>query len=151
MVDQAGQGFDITHTGLRFVENRRREPLRHGDNYTMNIGVLEGGVQQGPNNIQHVNIVNNQPLSEILPELLNLIKAVTDKANFDGKDDVIRDLEKVRDLILANPQAAPRDNIWTRINAKLIAAKTSMEIAGFVVNSYPHWPQVLEFIREHIK
>jgi hypothetical protein len=74
LVDFSDEGSDITATGLRFVEARHRDPLRRGDNYTMNIGNVEGGVQQGPNKVQNINITNHQPISEILPHLLELIE-----------------------------------------------------------------------------
>lgn len=48
--------------------------------------------------------------------------------SFDEKDDVIRDLEKVQELALSNPHATPKDTVWTRITAKLIAAKASIDL-----------------------
>jgi len=135
---------DITHSGLRYVEARHRNHSPRGDTYTMHIGNVEGGVQQGPNNVQNVNITNYQPISEILPDLIKLIEGVRAES-FDEKDDVIRDLTKVQELVLSNPQATPKDTVWTRISAKLLTAKTSMDIAGVVVKTYPHWAKVLEF------
>ncbi|MCA1576981.1 MAG: hypothetical protein LC794_06410 [Acidobacteria bacterium] len=151
LVDFQDDEADITHSGLRYVEARHRNqsPPTRGDSYTMHIGSVEGGVQQGPNSVQNINITNYQPISEILPHLIKLIEGVKAES-FDEKDDVIRDLEKVRELALSNPQATPKDTVWTRVNAKLIAAKTSMDIAGVVVKTYPQWAKVLEFFRQSL-
>jgi hypothetical protein len=143
-VSFADNRVQITRTGVRAVEARHLHKSGPGDNYTVNIEKLEGGVLQGPNSIQNIKITNHQPISEILPNLKSLIEAVKAE-DFDDKDDVIRDLEKVREVALANPNATAEDRAWTRINAKLTAAKTSMELAGFVIKTYPYWPQVLEF------
>jgi hypothetical protein len=65
---------DITHSGLRDVEARHRNQEPRGDTYTMHIENVEGGVQQGPNNVQNVNITNYQPISNVLPDLIKLIR-----------------------------------------------------------------------------
>jgi len=50
----------------------------------MHIGNVEGGIQQGPNNVQSINITNYQPIGEILPHLIKLIEAVKAES-FDEK------------------------------------------------------------------
>ncbi|CAN5758795.1 hypothetical protein BH20ACI3_BH20ACI3_24890 [soil metagenome] len=144
-----GDRVQITSTGERAVEARHQGEAS-GVSYEMHIGRLEGGVLQGPSNVQNISIVNHEPVSKILNEILALIEAVGGES-FDDKDDVIRDLDKARELAEANPSATARDSVWTRINTKLVAAKTTMEIAGFVIKTYPHWPQVLDFFHLHVR
>jgi hypothetical protein len=144
-----GDDVQITSTGVIAVEARFSRKPTGGDSYTMNIDKVEGGVLQGPNNVQNVSIVNRQPVSEILPEILGLIEAVKAE-DFEDKDEVIRHLDKARELAAANPSATTNESVWTRINTKLVAAKTTMEIAGFVIKTYPHWPQVLDFFQRHV-
>ncbi len=109
----------------------------HGPNY--------GAIQQGTSNsTQSVTITNYQPIGEILPQLAELIEAVR-AADFQDKDDALRDLEKAHELALANPNATPRDGVWSRIQTKLTAAKTTMEIVGLAYASYPHWPTIWDF------
>ncbi len=145
-----GDHVQITSTGVIAVEGRLSHKSTGGDSYSMHIEKVEGGVLQGPNNLQNVHIVNRQPVSEILPEILALIKAVRSE-DFDDKDEVMRDLDKARELAAANPSVIASENVWTQINTKLIAAKTTMEIAGFVIKTYPHWPQVLDFFQRHVR
>jgi len=150
LVYMNGDNIHITPTGAIAVEAKFSHEPTGGDSYTMNIDKVEGGVLQGPNNVQNVHIVNRQPVSEILPEILALIENVRSE-DFADKDEVMRDLDKARELAAANSSVAAGDGVWTRINTKLIAAKTTMEIAGFVIKTYPHWPQVLDFFQRHMR
>jgi hypothetical protein len=115
----------------------------HGPNY--------GAIQQGTSNsTQSITITNYQPIGEILPQLAELIEAVR-AADFQDKDDALRDLEKAQELALANPNATPKEGVWNRILAKVTAAKTTMEIAGMAYKSLPYWPLVWEFLHQHLQ
>src|SRR6266436_6770704 len=61
------------------------------------------------------------------------------------KDDVMRDLEVALEVAKLNPNATAADGTWKRIQAKLTAAKTTMEIAGLAYASYPHWPAIWDY------
>jgi hypothetical protein len=102
----------------------------HGDNY--------GGVQQGSNNTQ--NIMVNQPISEILPKLAELISAIKAQ-DFEDKDEVIADLENVHALASGDVNGG----VWKRIQTRLTAAKTTMEITGLAYKSLPYWPLIWHY------
>jgi hypothetical protein len=136
----------VRSEGIAIIEGSSASAMNvlniHGPNY--------GGIQQGTHSsTQTVNIFNSQTIGDILPQLKELLDAVR-KESFPDKDDAIRDLEKAHQLALANPTASPSDGVWTRIQTKLNAAKTTMEIAGLAYRSLPYWPVVWEFFHRHL-
>ncbi|MEP6719723.1 MAG: hypothetical protein ABJB21_11290 [bacterium] len=138
----------ITRRGIEAIQSLGKPKSGTGDTYHTHIGSVTGGVHVGPGGVQKIN--TNEPISEILPALEKLITAVRGE-DFPDKDDVLRDLEIAQQVALANPNATVKDGAWTRILTKLNAAKTTMELAGFVVKTYPYWPQVIDFFSRHIQ
>lgn len=116
----------IPYTTINYIDNR---VTIHGDNL--------GQAQAGNNATQNMT---NQPIGEILPKLAAFIEAVK-QADFPDKDDAVRDLEKVHELA----QLEQTEGTWQRIQTKLTAAKTTMEIAGFVFKTHPYWPAIADF------
>lgn len=100
-----------------------------------------GPVQIGSNQTQ--NISYNQSLTEILPKLADLIAAVREK-DFEDKDEVIADLEKVQSLA----QGDVNEGTLKRIQSRLTAAKTTMEIVGLAYQSLPYWPLIWSFFHK---
>lgn len=134
----------ITRRGIEAINSQSKQKTNSGgDVYHTHIGTIHGAAHIGPGGIQNVQI-NNQPVSEILPQLSSFIEAIK-KESFDDKDDVIKDLEVALEVARSNPDAKAGDSVWKRIQTKLTAAKTTMEIAGLAYASYPHWPAVWEF------
>lgn len=125
-------------------------PAATGDTYNLHVTNLQGGVQHGSGNIQNISVANNQTVSEILPQLAALIESIRAE-EFPDKDDVVRDLVKAHEVALANPGATSKESAWARIGTKLTAAKTTMELAGYVIATHPHWPQIIEFFHQHIR
>jgi len=115
-------------------------PAQIINNYTVNVqGDNQGNIAQaGSGNTQ--SIVNHQPISEILPKLAELIEAVR-RADFEDKDEVVRDLEKAQQLA----QSEDPKSKWALIQSKLSSAKTGMEIVGFGYNSLPYWPAIWQY------
>ena len=101
-----------------------------------------GAIQiDGQNNAQTVTTtINRESISEILPKLIELINEVA-KADFENKEDVVKDLEKVHQLASSDN---PKDK-WLLIQAKLTSAKTAMELVGFAYHSLPYWPQIWDY------
>ena len=89
----------------------------HGDNF--------GAVQVGHGNTQ--SVVTHQSMTDILPKLAEFIEVVK-KQDFEDKEDVVKDLEQAHKLA----QGEVNEGVWRRIQAKLTAAKTTMEVAGLV-------------------
>jgi hypothetical protein len=117
----------IPYTTINYIDNR---VTIHGDNL--------GQAQAGNNATQ--SMTNNQSISEILPKLTAFIEAVR-QADFPDKDDAVHDLEKAHELA----GLKQTEGTWQRIQTKLNAAKTTMEIAGFVYNTHPYWPAIWNF------
>lgn len=111
-------------------------------NYTdnsVNIGGDNlGQAQGGQDNVQ--NTMNSQPIGEILPKLVELIQAVK-QADFEDKDEVVRDLEKVQQLA----QSEHPKSKWALIQSKLTSAKTAMELVGFGYKTLPYWPVIWQY------
>jgi Mn-dependent DtxR family transcriptional regulator len=144
-----GDVIHITREGIEAIDSLNRpKPKTGGDTYNTHITNLQGTAHVGPGGSHDTHF--NQPISEIIPDLTALIEAVR-KEDFDTKDDVVHDLEIAHQVALANPNATAKDGAWTRIQTKLTAAKTTMELAGFVVKTYPYWPQVWDFITRHVQ
>jgi hypothetical protein len=101
-------------------------------------GPNTGPVQIGSHQTQ--NISYNESISEILPKLAELITAVRAQ-DFPDKDEVIADLEKVQALA----QGDVNEGVWKRIQTRLTAAKTTMEITGLAYNSLPYWPLIWNY------
>ena len=76
----------------------------------------------GGHSSQTVNY-NNQPMEEILPAIANLINDVR-SLDFQTRDDVLAELEKVQSLAQGELNAG----VWQLIQARLLTAKTGMEI-----------------------
>ncbi len=134
----------IVGPGMEAIESGDQQPGASSISYNTNIyGDNKGNIAQGGQG-HNQTVINNQPISEILPKLAELIAAVR-QADFPDKDDVVRDLEKAQELAIANPNATPIEGVWKRIQGKLDVAKTSMEIVGFGYNSLPYWPLVWNF------
>src|SRR5205085_3565823 len=106
------------------------------NNYTTNIGGHNyGGIQQNTtDSTQTITLISNQPIGEILPKLVELIQAVR-QSDFPDKEDAVADLEKAHQLA----QGEQSEGKWKRIQAKLNAAKTTMELAGLAYKSLPYW------------
>lgn len=143
-----GDVLFITVAGIHAIDSLDKPTRTGGDTYHTTIGTVQGGAHIGPGGTQ--NIHNYHPISEILPQLTALIEAVKAE-NFSDKDEVVRDLEIAHAVAVANPSATAADGAWTRIQTKLSAAKTTMELAGFVYKTYPYWPQVWDFINRHVQ
>lgn len=126
----------ISPAGIREIEKKPNVPI------TPNIvhfhGPNTGPVQIGSNPIQ--NISYNQPLAEILPKLAELIAAIGNQ-DFADKDEVVADLEKVQALASGDVN----DGTLKRIQTRLTAAKTTMEITGLAYKSLPFWPQIWDY------
>jgi len=145
-----GDVIYITRDGIDAIDSLSRPKSKTGgDTYNTTIGTVQGATHIGPGGTQNVQF-NYQPISEIIPQLTQLIETVR-KEDFDTKDDVLHDLEIAHQVALANPNATAKDGAWTRIQTKLTAAKTTMELAGFVVKTYPYWPQIWDFFHRHIR
>lgn len=154
LIGSIDQAVWIVPAGIEELERAERYPDRSTqyfppqiiNNYNVTIQDVDNAnvMQNSPGGNQSISLIHNQPVSEILPKLAELINAVR-QADFEDKEDVIRDLEKAQELALANPQATPKEGIWKRIQTKLDAAKTSMEIVGYAYNSLPYWPVVWRF------
>src|SRR5207245_765072 len=135
----------ITRRGIEAINSLNKpKPTSSGDVYHTHIGTVHGAAHIGPGGTQNIQI-NYQPISEILPQLTQLVEAVK-KDEFADKDDVIRDLEMALEVARLNPNATANDGAWKRIQAKLLSAKTTMEIVGLAYASYPHWPAVWHFL-----
>lgn len=140
----------ITRRGIEAIQSLGKPKHSGGDTYNTTFTSVQGGVQIGPGGTQNIQNVQYQPLSEILPHLTSLIEAVKSE-QFDDRDEVVRDLEIAHQVALANPDATANDGAWTRIQTKLAAAKTTMELSGFVIKTYPYWPLVWDFFHRHIR
>lgn len=93
----------------------------------------------GDNSSQTVTY-NNQPVKEIIPELLELITAVH-QLDFPTKEDVLGELTKVQTLA----QGEMSDGKWQMIQSRLVTAKTALDVAQVVAHSIPYWPAVWSF------
>ncbi len=144
-----GDVLEIKARGCRAIDDSGRKQGSGGDIYHTTIGKVEGGAHIGPGGTQNIQI-NYQPVSEIIPQLAALIESVKGE-QFDDRDEVVRDLEIAHQVALANPDATAKDGAWTRIQTKLTAAKTTMELAGFVIKTYPYWPLVWDFFHQHVR
>jgi hypothetical protein len=126
----------ILPAGMKEIE---RLPEQH---ITPNIvhfhGPNTGPIQIGSHQTQNVSY--NQSMTEILPKLAELIAALKAQ-NFEDKDEVIADLEKVQSLA----HGEVNEGTWKRIQTRLTAAKTTMEITGLAYKSLPYWPMVWEY------
>ncbi len=115
-------------------------PAQIINNYTVNVqGDNRGNIAQaGQGNNQ--SCTNHQPISQILLKLAELIEAVK-QADFEDKDEIVRDLEKVQQLAqLEDPKSK-----WALIQSKLSSAKTGMEIVGYGYHSLPYWPVIWKY------
>lgn len=107
--------------------------------YNDNSVTVHGNAQNvigGQNNTQNIN----QPLSEILPKLAELIAAVR-QADFPDREEVVQELEKVQALA----EGEQNEGTWKRIQSRLNVAKTSMEIVGFAYKTLPYWPMIWDY------
>lgn len=136
----------MTPAGLEYIESGGASLRSSSDvNFVMNVhGDNYGPIQQGNSNTQQITI--NQPISEILPKLAELISAVKAQ-DFEDKDEVIADLERVQSLAQGNIN----EGTWKRIQTRLTAAKTTMEITGLAYKSLPYWPIIWEFFHQHFR
>lgn len=128
----------ISPAGMKEIEKLPQQPIQnivhfHAPN--------TGPVQIGSNQTQ--NISYNQSLTEILPKLADLIAAVRAQ-EFEDKDEVIADLEKVQSLA----QGDFNEGTLKRIQTRLTAAKTTMEIVGLAYQSLPYWPLIWAFFHK---
>lgn len=128
----------ISPAGMKEIEKLPQEPIQnivhfHAPN--------TGPVQIGSNQTQ--NISYNQSLTEIVPKLADLIAAVRAQ-EFEDKDEVIADLEKVKSLA----QGDFNEGTLKRIQTRLTAAKTTMEIVGLAYQSLPYWPLIWAFFHK---
>jgi hypothetical protein len=110
--------------------------------YTTNVQTNYGGIQQGHGNVQQIN--HREPLSKVLPQLSSFVEAVRQQ-DFEDKEDVIRDLEKALEVARANPGALPGEAVWTRVQSKLVTAKTAMELANLTYNTLPFWAMLWHY------
>jgi len=139
----------LTSDGIDEVLRTRQHPERptpfnpaYVVNYTDNRITIQGdniGQAQAGNNATQ-SLINNQPISEILPKLAELIAAVG-QADFEDRDEVVRDLEKVQQLA----QSDDPKSKWALIQSKLTSAKTAMEIVGFTYKTLPYWPVIWHY------
>jgi hypothetical protein len=146
----------LTARAIDELEEKIRNPGKPTEHFPATINIIDysvkiigdvsGNIQGGQSNTQKV--ISNEPISSILPQLTALIKTVKAE-EFPDKDDVVRDLEQAHQVAITNPDATSSDGVWARITTKLTAAKTTMELAGFVIKTYPYWPQVLDFFQRH--
>jgi hypothetical protein len=134
----------IAIPGIEFIESGRQLRGEAGTNisYTTNVNApIYGGLMQGTHDsTQNITLTNHQPIGEILPKLVELIEAIK-QADFLDKEDVVADLEKAHQLA----QGEQTEGSWKRIQAKLNAAKTTMEISGMAYKSLPYWPLIWEY------
>lgn len=125
--------------------NKPTEHFPYSITYIDNSVNIEGGVAGnvvgGQGNTY--NAITNESLSAILPTLAEFISDVK-KANFQDRDEVIRDFEKVYELA----QRPVDQGIWELIQAKFISGETAMKVAGFVYKSHPYWPAISDFFHQ---
>ncbi|MDT4969836.1 MAG: hypothetical protein QOJ64_4573 [Acidobacteriota bacterium] len=110
--------------------------IYYTDNRINIAGHNSGQVMAGNEGVQTLS----QPLAEILPQLSAFIESVR-TATFLDRADAVHDLEKVYELA----QKEQTEGTWKRIQTKLTAAKTTMEIAGYGYNSLPYWAAIWKF------
>jgi len=127
----------ISFAGIKEIEKLPDTPI--SPNIVNFNAPNTGPVQIGYHQTQQ-NVFQNQSIEEILPKLAELIRAIK-AADFVDKDEVIADLEKIQSLAHGNIS----EGVWNRIQTKLTAAKTTMEVAGLVYKTYPYWPQIWAF------
>jgi hypothetical protein len=123
----------ISPLGIKEIERVPDTPI--SPNIVHFHGPNTGPVQIGSNQTQ--NNYYNQALTEVLPKLAEMISAVKAQ-NFDDKDEVLADLEKVHALASGDVN----EGVWKRIQTRLTAAKTTMEITGLAYKSLPYWPLI---------
>ncbi|MEK6279366.1 MAG: hypothetical protein AABN95_03355 [Acidobacteriota bacterium] len=128
----------ILPAGIKEIEKLPEQPAQ---NIVQFYGPNTGSVQIGSHQTQ--NISYNQPISEILPKLAELIAAVRQR-DFEDKDEVVADLERVQSLA----QGEINEGTLKRIQTKLTAAKTTMEIVGLAYQSLPYWPLIWGFFHK---
>jgi hypothetical protein len=129
---------------IRAIDSLGQSHQREGgDTYHTNINTVHGAAHIGSGGTQNIQ-VNNQLVSEIIPQLAAFVEAIK-KETFDDKDDVIRDLEVALEVAKSNPAATSNDGTWKRIQAKLTAANTTMEIAKLTYATHPFWPTIWAF------
>jgi hypothetical protein len=147
LIDSNDQAVWMIGPGIEELEQAQRHPERstpnfpaYINNYTVNIhGDNQGNIAQASQG-NNQSVINHQPISEILPKLAELIEAVK-QAEFEDRDEVVRDLEKVQQLA----QSQDPKSKWALIQSKLSSAKTGMELVGYGYSSLPYWPVIWQY------
>jgi hypothetical protein len=109
--------------------------IQYIDNSVNITGDIGGNVVGGQGNTY--NEITNESLSSVLPKLAEFIEVVR-RADFENRDEVIRDLETVYALA----QRPIEKSVWEVIQAKFKSAEALMKLARFGYATYTHWPQI---------
>lgn len=131
------QAVWLLSTGVREVE--RVEKTEETVPHIVIYNPTNSPMSFGANSSQTVTY-NNQPVKEIIPELLELITAVH-QLDFPTKEDVLDELTKVQALA----ESEMNEGKWQIIQSRLVTAKTALDIAQIVAHSIPYWPAVWNY------
>jgi hypothetical protein len=109
-------------------------------NYHNTVNIAGNNVGQaiaGNHSTQHMQTLTSV---EIVSKLAALIEAVK-SLNFPEQHEVIDDLDKIRNL----SSAEQSEGVIKRIQTRLAAVKTTMEVAGLAYQSLPHWTEIWSY------
>lgn len=131
--------------------NHPNKPTQHFPStitYINNSVKIEGGVTgnivAGQGNTY--NAITNESIASILPKLEGFISELR-KADFDNRDEAIRDLEKVYELA----KAPLNSGVLDVMQAKVKSAEALMKLGGWAYATYTHWPAISAFFYHQLK
>lgn len=148
----SGEAVALTAAAIDELEekiNHPTEPTQHFPstiNYVDNSvhvgGDVQGNIVGGQNNTYES--ITNESISAALPKLAEFIAEVR-KADFQYRDDVIRDLEQVHALA----RQPVTQGIWEVVTSKFKSAEAMMKLSGYVYQGWVHWPLLVAFFQQH--
>jgi len=143
----ADQAVTLTAPAIDELEDKINHPNKPTEHFPYSItyidnsvnieGGVTGNVVGGQGNTYKE--ITNESISATLPQLSEFIAEVK-KADFDNREEVVRDLEKVYELA----QRPLNKSLWEAIQSKVKSAEALMKLSGWGYATYTHWPVIVE-------
>jgi DNA-binding MarR family transcriptional regulator len=139
-----GDYVQITAAGVHAIESLGQPtPKAGGDTYNMNINTLHGAAQQGPGNVQSVNIAvtTNPDFDQAVAVVLQLIQA--SRLPDDEIEELREEVVKLNKLALSEPKSG----LLERAKARIDFVRLGLQGTEVLIKAGPHLDSLWEILK----
>lgn len=135
-----GDNIQMTGAGIEVIESAGQR-LVSVDTYHMHVGTVHGGIQQGPGNIQNINITNDVEFDKAIANLLQLVQSSS--LATEERQELTDDIVKVNGLALREPTPSLLD----KVNGRLEIVKVGLTSADLLVKAGPYLDAIWHYFK----